>query len=719
MKMNVSIEKKQTILLILFVVATNAAVLSDMPIFRQVFGGIFLTFLPGLFILSILRLNDINQVKKIILTIGLSLSFTMCYGLLVNTLFLSVGFVDALSIKWLLLTFNFALITLYCLNWIINKGKIITFQIHLDQTLNKNLAMLSIMTIFPSLSIFGAYIMRTNGNNIVLMCSFFLIIFIMIFMAIVNKEVPKNIYPILIYSIGIFITLAFTLRSEYIVGADVHSEYYLFRITLDNLHWKIVNYSALDACLSISLLPAIYQSIMNVANNTFFYKFFYSVFIPIAPLAIFEISKKYVDEIFAFYAALFFASNHTFMWTAANARTNLAILFFTLAIMVLFMDINSIAKRFLFIIFQVSIILSHYSTAYIFFFVSLAVWAQMKLIKIRYSIVENISGTSVLLFSALIFFWYSQITKGAFDYSAMGFFRGTITSFSQTFLVDSRGGALPEVLGVGFTYSNLSRQIHIVIQWIVMFIMVVGIINLIENSMKNFASYRSQNYIAPLFRLKIEVSYVLLALACFGILVFCVMVPQASTGLGTDRVYLQMMGVLAFVLILGCIHLSKYTKIKPLIIILIVLIPYFMANTGVLYQLNSIPNEPTLTSKGFLYNTYYIQKSDMTSAKWLSEYYNPQSTMHYISLGENLPFEDLKSQKSRFIAQYTEIREHPKIEGYLYLGYLAVVKGIFITKSRFIGNFNTSEYPEIFNVNSKIYNNGGSEIYSNLTSVLH
>ena len=718
--------KKQDILLITFLIVTNIAVMLNIPIFRQVLGSIFLTLLPGLLILSIMKLNDINQVKKILLTIGLSLSFLMFYGLLVNTLVLSFGFTDPLSEKWLLLTFNFVIIILYCLNCITNQGKIITFQMRLNQSLNEKLTMLAFIILFPSLSIFGAFLMRTNGNNIVLMFGFFLIIFIMIVVAILNSKVPKNIYPIAIYSIGVFITLAFSLRSEYIFGADVHLEYYLFRVTMANLHWKILDYTALDACLGISLLPAIYQSIMNISHEVYFYKIFYSVLIPVIPLAVYEISRRYIEEIFAFFAALLFASCHVFMWTGANPRTNLAILFFVFAIMTLFSDIGSFNKKMLFIIFISATMVSHYATTYIFFFVLLASCILTQIVKIRFPTWRHIScGGLVLLFFALIFFWYSQVTVGAFNYTAIGFFEGTLRSLPNLFIRDSRGGALPEVLGAGFLSRSVPRQVHVVIQWIVLIVISVGIISMLVNFRRMIGNSIKQHAISLFLKRKIEIEYLLLAIACFGLLVFCVIVPQASTGLGTYRTYFQMMGVLSFIFIIGCISISKHIRITPLLIILIILIPYFMCNTGVIYQIYDFPQEPTLNSKGTIYEIYYIHEEEMESAEWWCNhiqeddtksaewrYFNPE-VICIISSGAANILGDVRNQSSTFLVKavkYDKIQKHQKIGRYLYLRHITVVDGFFIAGSP-LTRYNISEYYDIYDEKSKIYGNGGSEIY--------
>ena len=74
------------IISILFI--TDMAILLDIPFVRQIFGFVFLMFFPGLLILQILKLDKIDSLEKFILSWGLSISFLMFFGLLVNNSFL-------------------------------------------------------------------------------------------------------------------------------------------------------------------------------------------------------------------------------------------------------------------------------------------------------------------------------------------------------------------------------------------------------------------------------------------------------------------------------------------------------------------------------------------------------------------------------------------------------------------------------------------------------
>ena len=87
-----------------------------------------------------------------------------------------------------------------------------------------------------------------------------------------------------------------SLRSNHIIGVDIHAEYNLFDNTSINNHWIISkNPSTLDACVTISLLPAIYQKILNI-NPELLFKFLFILFFSISPILIYLISNKYVKK---------------------------------------------------------------------------------------------------------------------------------------------------------------------------------------------------------------------------------------------------------------------------------------------------------------------------------------------------------------------------------------------------------------------------------------
>ena len=108
-----------------------------------------------------------------------------------------------------------------------------------------------------------------------------------------RNRIPKITYPIAIWMISLSLLLMHGLTSHYIIGRDVHEEFYTFRIVSDNLLWSMSNYRSIEtACLSISLLPTVYKSLLDI-NGQYIYKLVYQLIFSVTPLVSYILFKKY------------------------------------------------------------------------------------------------------------------------------------------------------------------------------------------------------------------------------------------------------------------------------------------------------------------------------------------------------------------------------------------------------------------------------------------
>ena len=661
--------KRFFFLILIFLIATNVAILLNIPFLRQVFGFLFLTILPGVLILQILKLNKIGSTEKFVLSVGLSVSFLMFFGLLINNLSLYFGYETPLAAIPLLISFNLSFIVLATIGCMINREPIFSFP-NLNLTTPEK-AFLIVPVLFPALSIFGMHAMNTSDNNIILMFLLFLIPVYVIFVCIFNQKFSGRIYPIAIFMISISLLLMVALRSNHLIGVDTHTEYYYFRTTLSNLHWSIFGHSTLDACLSISLLPAIYQSILNIRPE-FLFKILYSLLFSIAPLVIYVLSKRYVGDFYGFLTSCFFMSLHNFLLTPLHARTNTAILFFALAMMVLFIgNIDPLKKRILFIVFMASCMVSHYSTTYIFFFIMLGTFIGVEMLSKKYTLKKVVSLTIVFLFFAFIFFWYSQVTEAAFN-SGVRFIENTFTNLNKFFVEEMRSSTTQSVLGEGIVQKGIPHKIEFVLTWLTFAFIGIGIITLIRRYKE--MSFPELNFKKADFLMeKFEVGYFVAALVCSGLLVAVIALPFVSVGYGMDRAHLLGIVILSVFFVIGGIIVAKYLdkllsnkkivknkrEVQAYVIILLVLVPYFLSTTGVTYQMFGVPRAITLNSEGEQYDMYYIHDHYLIAGEWLS--------------GSE------------------------------------VIMGRLVNKQKTI--YNVTEYLNMFDEKNRIYDNGGSEVW--------
>ena len=697
----------------------DLAIVLDIPYIRQIIGFLFLTLLPGLLILQILKLNKLGLTEKFVLSVGLSISFLMFFGLVINNSSLSLGYETPLVTSLLLISFNIAFVVLAIVGYKVNKEPIFSLP-DLNLTTSEK-AFLIVPILFPALCIFGMHVMNTADNNIILMLMLFLIPIYVAFVCFFNQKFSKRLYPVVIFLISISLVLMFALRSNHIIGVDRHVAYYYFQTTFNNLHWSIFGHSTLDACLAISLLPTIYQSILNT-NQEYLFKVLIPLIFSIVPLIIYILSKKYIGETYAFLTSFFFMSQHSFV-SHSGGRTNIAVFFFALAMMVLFNEkIEPMKKRILFIVFMASCMVSHYSTTYIFFFVMVGTFIGMEMLSKKYTVKKVISLTLMILFFAFIFFWYSQVTETAFN-AGVGFIENTLSNLNKFFVEEMRCGSTQSVLGEGIWEKGTPHKIEFVLTWLTFVFIGIGVITLIRRYKE--MSFPELNFKKLGFlREKFEVTYSIIALACVGLLVAVIALPFVSTGYGMGRAHLLGNVILSIFFVIGGIIVAKYLdkllykkkivknkrEVRVYVIILLVLIPYFFCVTGVTYQMFGVPQAITLNSEGEQYDLLYVHDQESYGAMWLKAF-SEDKTKAYTDFWGGYRLISQASFSPNSIDK-NALPKHKKIKGYIYLSYYNVVNGKLT--GRISGTFytyNLTEYADVFVGRDNIYNNGGSEVY--------
>lgn len=734
--------KSFLLLIALFILLTVLSVVFDIPVLRQLLSFPFLTFLPGLLIIYILKLDKIDLATKIVLSVGLSVAFSMFFGLAVNSSLLALGYNEPLSTTSLLISFSLANLILAIVAYFRNKD--IGFSLpNLGLTTGEK-ALLVVPALFPVLSIVGTQIMNLSDNNVLLMVLLALIFAYVVFISVHHRKVSERLYPSLILSIGISLLLMYSLRSNHIIGADTHSEYYAFQAISSSLHWRWGVVGAAggyhEVCLSVSLLPSIYQSFLNI-NPEFLFKVLYSLIVSVAPLVVYILSRKYIGSFYAFLASIFFMSQTVFLWTPSNARINTAILFFALAIMVLFHDgIGDFTKRAFFIIFAASCIVSHYSSTYIFFFVLLLTWVGTQILSTIVShkkhaglsksqiggdppesavakvavprppplIKRGITITGIALFFTMLFIWYSQMTGVAFTDGVI-FIRNTFRTLGDIFVLEARAGGLQQAFGVVLPYHEAALlRIQVAFTWLTILFIAIGVLTTIRR-FKAMVSTPLSGQEKPGFLLKkFDVEYLALAVACCVLLIISVVLPYVSTGYGTARQYFQAMVPLSTFFVLGGITIARYLKRPPYPIILLVLIPFFMCTTGLMYQLFNFPRAITLNTAGSLYDSMYIHDQESYAITWIKQ--NREENAKIYSERIRLIQSQGPVPRSEIESLVVACREGEEIDGYIYLRYLNVVEGKFIGEGH-VRHDIPEEWSNTLLGRNKLYANGGSEIY--------
>ena len=409
----------------------------QIPILRQLIAFIYLTFIPGILILRILKLHKLDNIETLLYTVGLSITTLMFTGLFMNTVYPFFGISGPISITPLIITISMIVSALCVLSYVRDRDFSNPSFIDLKNVLSPPVLFLCMI---PFLAAFGTYLVNFHHNNILLM---FLIILLAIIVGLIafNMFIPKNLYPLAVFIITISLLYHTSLISMYIWGSDINYELYLTNLLKMNSIWDPTSYGTCNAMLSLVMLAPIY-SIISDMSITWIFKIIYPLLFSLVPLGLYRIFQKQTNEKIAFLSCFFFVSIFSFYTEMlALARQQIAELFLVLLILLMIdEDMDRMKRSFLFIVFGISLAVSHYGLSYIYMFCLISAWiilvlgenpAMQKLMvdfRSKFGMNEEelaanpkslkmedraISSTFVLLFITFTLVWYMYVSSSS------------------------------------------------------------------------------------------------------------------------------------------------------------------------------------------------------------------------------------------------------------------------------------------------------------------
>jgi uncharacterized membrane protein len=690
---------KYAFIIILILIIADISILFDIPIVRQVL-GILLLLLPGLLFLRFLNLIIEDTIEKSVLTLGICISILLLIGLFFNFISLGMKLFTPLSTVSLVIMLNAVSIFFMGLQY----GKKFS-EIKLSFTKKRlniyDKFFLLIAILIPVLGFWGIEIMNKYAYNYILVALFIFVCVIIIIISKFYKNITSNIYLLIIFSISITFVLLYPLRSDHLLGMDIHTEYYLFQQTISNLNWQLTpdisshSFQLLQPLISISLLPAIFQSILNINPETLI-RLYIPIFFSITPLIVYIIAKRYLTEYESFLASIAFISYYAFFRASYYSRATFAILFFALFIMVLFNNtFHQNQKSVLLLLLSLSIIFTHYSSTFIFLFIvgSTSIISYLLLKPLNFERKLNI--TLIFTIIVFIFFWYSLIANGIFNISLK--FVKSVLDIDNLYIEGAHSGMVSQ-LG-GNIASNQISLINLINTWLFLFLIGFGILGLIIRSYHNWFESKGTESFFPLKK-EFEPEFVVIAVLCFGTLAMSVFLPFLSTIYDLDRIYFLTSIILSIVFIYGAKCLAIIIKnfltiIKTIshiknrkglewitklqyIIILIILIPHLLFTAFIPQVITGNADWIILNSNCPTYDYLYLHDSDESSMQWLDHYrmtkYNVKADyfgrIHLISYGNIVDSSTINMKSNNFpLKEYIYLRETNVATERIYYGY--------------------------------------------------
>lgn len=585
----------------------------DFSLIRQVIGIAYLTFIPGIIFIKLLKLDDLDTLEYLLFSVGFSVAFLMLSGLVINEFGSLIGLDLPLSILPLSLFIN-TLIIIGAAIAHLRQGN--TEQQGTIQNVKVHPSIL-LLVLIPLLSVVGTYFVTVTGDNLILIFMFPAIVVLLIVSTLYEKS--SKVYPIAIFMVALALLLHYSLVTNYVLpyGGDSPVEFFVFKNVQNNSLWSPIIFAGdqglgrINSMLSVTILPTVYSNMLGM-DASWVYKIVFPLIFALVPVALYQLWQPYIGKKFAFLAAFLFMAQSTFFTEMmALNRQVIAELFFVLLLLLLLSKKIKLEVKFIsFMIFSFGLIFSHYALSEIFMFLVFAAWFTSVFLLKRPSI--NLQLGMIVFFFVAMFGWYIY-TSGAVVFDSFLTFAGYISSQLDDFLNPASRGQVV-LTGLGLTQSpSILNTISRIFAYVTELFIVIGVVALLRKKTK----------------FSLERDYTVFSLIAIFFLVALTIVPGLANTLNMTRFYHILLMILAPFCIIGMWTLvktisKKEKKIAVSILAIAILVPYFLFQTNFIYEVAktdswSIPLSKYRMPPLRLYGDYgYIESYSVYGAQWVS-----------------------------------------------------------------------------------------------------
>ncbi|RLF47137.1 MAG: hypothetical protein DRN20_06330, partial [Thermoplasmata archaeon] len=199
------------------------------PIIGQIIAFVYLTFVPGLLILKILKVTPETATESLLYSVGLSLSFLMFIGGLINFLYPLVGILNPISKVPLVITISSLVVLLCLICYLRNKDDLEHLSINMQGTFS---VFAFSLILLPFLAVFGTYTLNFYDNNTPLLILLSAISLIPVIVGF--HKLHEHMYPLALWVVSISLLLHTSLVSPFVsdIGDAAASFYHSHLIVL-------------------------------------------------------------------------------------------------------------------------------------------------------------------------------------------------------------------------------------------------------------------------------------------------------------------------------------------------------------------------------------------------------------------------------------------------------------------------------------------------------
>jgi uncharacterized membrane protein len=702
---------KDFLILVLFVqIMVIVTTVLDISVARQVIGFFFFTFISGFVILWLFRIDELDLLETLLISIGFGVAFLILSGLLANELLPMFGVQKPLSTLPLLLIqssfVSFGAIAAYI------SGK----QTTNSAIFSKFSAFSSfkifdiVLLVLPILSVAGALHSEPNASNLLPMT---LITVVCLVFAIVfwqKKLLSPNVFPLALVAIALALLFQSSLISQNIVsfGGDSSVEYFVSKTTQNSAYWlsnsfSDIGYGRLNAMLSITILPTVYTNLLSL-DLDLVYKVLYPVIFSLVPLCIYKLWVPNLGKKGAFAAAFLIISMDVFYGEMLGlARQMTAELFFCLLLVSLFsIKIKPFSKVVIFSVFGLLLVVSHYALAEIFLFFLLGMLVP-QIVRKKHS--RKIGISLILIFSVIMFSWYIYTSQGSVFNSVLEYGNDVLSQLDQFLNPESRGEGV--LMGIGLAASpTVWNSLGRVFAYATQAFIVLGFVGLITKR-TNMDIWDEKS---------------ICCISATVLLALTVLVPGLASTIGITRFYHILLFFLSGMFFLGLSFFSKLAlgqrKSKEVLVAslcLLILLPYFIFQSGFVYELANSQSYSLALSRNrmsvrFLSSHFgYFNQSELDGVSWLSKNIASRNTVVISDYVSRISLQ-FNVYGGRIISEFYSTAKIP--QNYyvsVFLNKVNLFEEWGIGKG---GVWNFTAFSPVLNRISNVYSSGGCEIYS-------
>jgi len=488
---------------------------------------------------------------------------------------------------------------------------------------------------------------------------------------------------------------------------------------MQNGYWSLIGTNSVTAnynsVLSITILPTIFTTLLNVSGELLF-KILYMTIFALVPTILYEIYQIQISQNFALISAFFVISSPLVLYGFEAVSLNRQItgaFFLALSVLIILSDKIPISKRrVLLLVFGVGLVVSHYSLAYLYLAFIIAYYAISRIMKHQ---TQLLNGAMVAFLALLVFLWNDIVTSPL--ESLQSFFTGIYTRFFADI-------ASPAARSSTIFTSHVVQTPASLVNWILFYaihaFVIIGILTMI------FRARKVQ--LNSLYRTFAILSVIVLAL--------CVIIPNFAPAFEFTRFYGISLFFLAPCLIFGVKQsgeilrnaankLSLGRKFQNVLnkrnmslLLCFLLMFYFLSQFGFLnFVTSASPQSPVLDFQRLTtsndvsilaaFHNGYIEEIDVASATWLSSHRSINGLVFadYNSiLNVVTSYGRVQEQSKAFLSNPPFIERNSLV----YLSQLNIDNN---TISSNAGLFNYSTIAPVIEKTSLIYSNGHGEIW--------